>query len=160
APALGVDINGPQPGSLLERTFVRLGPPVAVAPDLTIDWDVWPITEARIVFDPIRSPMFEYDLSGTDISASFSGSALVFTGVDTVANYQQVLRSLKVSYPQGLPGFTTPLTITFSSSTAASMPVSSVPVNSLVTVLDPRWPIVDLNGDEPGIQDTVNLLGG
>ena len=46
------------------------------------------------IVDPQPSDVLAADTSGTNITAQFSGGSLVLSGIDTRANYQQVLRTI------------------------------------------------------------------
>ncbi len=143
-----VDINGPLPGSTISIDYLLGGPPVPVASELSIDSTDGMIAMAQVLYysQPNSPPMFHFDASGTSIQVYDNGSALVLYGLDTAEHYEQVLRSLRVEYLPWQVGYTS----TFSISVISYSGLQSVPVNSLVTTLDPTLPSIDLNGVEPG----------
>jgi len=147
-----VDINGPLPGNTIYVDYALGGPPVPLAPDLVIAASPGVISEARVKSDLLFA--FTFDTSGTGITASYDSEGLILQGVGSTLDYQNVLRSLKVSNPINLTGGNSfEITVTGVAGTSA-------PVNSVVSTLAPLWAVADLNGPEPGTNDdaVVRLL--
>ena len=81
--------------------FVRGGTPVAVAPSLAVtDPESYGLTSATVAISggPLDAgaELLSAVTAGTNITASYNGTAgiLTLSGVDTLANYQQVLQSM------------------------------------------------------------------
>ncbi len=115
-------------------TFIRGGPAVAVAPSLTVtDSSSADLLSATVSLsgDPLDAghEFLSADTTGTSVTASYNSASGVLTlsGSDTLADYQQVLRS--VTYIDTLAATTNTgnRTLIFSVSDAsdASAPVSS-----------------------------------
>ncbi len=150
APALDLDANNSsgQSGAHLATTFTEDGGPVALADsDATLsDADSTHIQSLTVTITNLldsSSEVLSADTTGTLISASYNSAAgvLTLTGTDTVANYQQVLRTVTYQNNSDAPD-TTDRTIhvvandgTQDGNTAVAT-VSMVAVND-APVLDP-----------------------
>ena len=121
APALDLDANNSsgQGGADFAATFTEDGGPVAVA---DVDATLSDVDDATLVSLTVAitnlldgaDELLAADTTGTSITASYdSGTgALTLTGADTVANYQQVLRTVTYDNSSQDPN-TTARTITF-----------------------------------------------
>ena len=92
-----LDLNGSAPGVDYTVDVPENGPPMSIvdASGLTIeDAGTGTLVGARvqIVTDPYGATL-AVDTSGTNISAVYDDGVLTLSGEDTLANYQQVLRS-------------------------------------------------------------------
>ena len=153
-PAPLVDLNGPAPGRNYAGTVEVGGPAteIVAADALSIDSPVWNVLSGAHVHVPDGAPgMLIVDTTGTNIVATPQGSGFELSGVDSVANYEAVLRTVRAAEPWGDPGYTR--LVQFTVTTAAggtSPPVTSPPATSRITVVAPQPPVVDINGDPPG----------
>lgn len=102
------------------------------------------------------------DTSGTGITASYSAGTLTLLGVDTVANYQQVLRTIEYNNTSTTPDPTTRVIQVVandggSDSNIASANVSITPTNNTPTLdLDAN----DSSGASAADFDTTHVEGG
>lgn len=87
--------------------FTEDGPPVTVAPALTVaDLDDLNLESATVMISNLLDTGFEIlavDTTGTAIVASYAAPNLTLTGTDTVANYQLVLRRVTYENTSGNP---------------------------------------------------------
>ena len=96
-----IDLNGDAEGVGFSNTFFEDGGPVAaVDPDAAtiVDVDSDTLASGSVqIFNPLdgASEVVAVDVSGTNIAADFDSvsSTLILTGVDSVVNYEQVLRT-------------------------------------------------------------------
>ena len=138
-----VDLNGAGIGVDETAAFTE-GTPVVVAPNLTLsDAEGGVLSSATVLlaFAPDGSAeSLTADTTGTAIVASYdpASRALTLTGTDTVANYQQVLRTVRYANSSDTPDAAS-RTLTFSVSdgrqdspvavaTVTITPVNDVPV--------------------------------
>jgi hypothetical protein len=134
-----VDLNGAG-GAGTDSFNLWSGSPVAIAdPTATLgDPDNTTLASLTVALaSPHIGDVLAANVSGTSIGASFNGTSLVLSGSDTLAHYQQVLRSVTYHNTAGGPGVTS-LTInvvandgTANSNTA----VSTVTINQPPTLL-------------------------
>src|SRR5262249_12078430 len=93
-------------------------PPTQVTATLTVtDPDSTTLASAAVTISSgfnSAQDVLSFDVSGTSITGSYDGSTgvLTFTGTDTLANYQTVLRSVKYSNTSDEPT-TTDRVVTF-----------------------------------------------
>ncbi len=97
-----LDLNGSGAGTGFEATFVAGGPKVSIAgPGLKIgDIDDDSLESAKVIIVNIKNgakETLEADATGTNIQASYDAGSgtLRLSGVDTIANYEKVLRTVK-----------------------------------------------------------------
>ena len=144
-----VQIGGVSVGTGYQTSYYLGGSPVGiVAPDFSIDATPFDGLDGAVVsVDLPGSPSTELsvDTSGTNLSASYFGSGLYLVGHDTAEHYEQVLRSILFTPSLTQPGITRQVALTLDAGGHASPPVTT-----LVTVLSPPAPLVDLNGPAPG----------
>ncbi len=94
---LGVDLNGEPPGIGYEGNFIPNGAPVPVGnPDRLV---IFPAGATQLAGATIAiagylpGDMLSVDVAGTLITAAFTGGVLTLSGSDSIAHYEQVLRS-------------------------------------------------------------------
>ncbi len=98
APA--IDLNGPAAGSGFAAAFTEGDPPLSIvdsAQMTTEDLDSPNLASASVTIANLQdggAELLAADTGGTSIAAAFVGGVLSLTGIDSVANYQQVLRSV------------------------------------------------------------------
>ncbi|WP_182869937.1 DUF4347 domain-containing protein [Rhodopirellula sp. JC639] len=103
APSLDLDADNSsgQGGANYGATFVEGGGAVLIADAadaLLSDVDNASLTSLTVTITNLLDGVAETlsaDTTGTSVSASYSGGVLSLTGTDTVANYQQVLRTIR-----------------------------------------------------------------
>ena len=148
-PAPRVDLDGNDStaaGTAMAASFTEGSGPVAIADlDATLgDDDSATLTQLTVTLTATPDGAAEWlaaDISGTAITASYAGGILTLSGSDSVAHYQQVLRSLTYDNTSQNPD-ASPRLITvvaddgLHTSAAATATVSVVPVND-EPLLDP-----------------------
>ena len=91
-------------------TFTEDGPAVAVDPGLTVtDVDDTNLESATVTITNLQNAGAEVlaaNVGGTAITANYVAPTLTLTGTDTLANYQQVLRSVTYANSSQNPGAT------------------------------------------------------
>jgi hypothetical protein len=92
-------LNGSAAGHDIEIPVPFIGSqPIAIGRDDLVlgDEPDGQLDSAKITIqNPLPGDMLQVDLQGTSIAAAYSDGALSLTGADSVARYQQVLRSLR-----------------------------------------------------------------
>ncbi|MDV6033832.1 MAG: DUF4347 domain-containing protein [Phycisphaera sp. RhM] len=100
-------------GTAFHAAFVEGGGPVLIADAsdaLLTDIDNSTLASLTATITNVLDGVAEsllVDTSGTNIAASFTGGTLTLSGVDSVANYQQVLRTLRYNNTSSDPDPTT-----------------------------------------------------
>ncbi|MFA8019639.1 beta strand repeat-containing protein [Bremerella cremea] len=94
-----VDLNGEDVGTGFESTFTEDGGPVAIVDTDAIvdDVDSTTLTSATVTITNLfdgDAEVLAVDTTGTSLVASYVGGVLTITGNGTLAEYQQVLRTL------------------------------------------------------------------
>jgi Domain of unknown function (DUF4347)/Bacterial pre-peptidase C-terminal domain len=112
-----LDLNGGATGMNYDAIFIRGGNAVAIVDsnNLTLADDGSNISSAVIRITNLLNGAAEVlsaVTTGTNINATYNNGILVLTGSDTVANYQQVLRSIAYNNTAIIPN-TTSRTIEF-----------------------------------------------
>ena len=104
APTL--DLNGPATGTSFGSVWDDTGP-VAVADPaaaLLADSDSATLVSlAATIVGPQPGDVLSASVAGTNITSSFSSGVLSLSGADTVADYQQVLRTIEYDNSLGNP---------------------------------------------------------
>jgi VCBS repeat-containing protein len=115
-------------------TFTEDGPPVPVAPVLTVtDVDDTNLESARVTIANLLDAGAETlaaSTAGTAIAASYTAPVLTLTGTDTVANYQLVLRRVTYEDTSANPTLAA-RSVTFVANDGS---VDSAPATATVTV--------------------------
>ena len=99
-----VDLNGPSGGLDLSRTFVVGDGPVSIADVAATVTDLDSthlVSLAATIVAAQVGDILTADTAGTAITASFDGTTLLLSGLDTVEHYQQVLRTIKYDHFYG-----------------------------------------------------------
>jgi len=111
-----LDLNGVVSGTDTTTSFTEGGGAVTVAASAVVgDVDNNMLASATVTLTNQPDGVAEelgFDTTGTDILGLYDSGVLTFTGVDTVAHYQQVLRSVTYNNTLNSPD-TTPRAITF-----------------------------------------------
>lgn len=120
-------------------TFTEGGGPIAVDNLVTVtDPDSATLASATVTISNLLNPTFEFlaaTTGGTSITANYVAPTLTLTGVDSIANYQMVLRSVTYDNTSNAPS-STQRSITFqvndgaANSNIAAKGVDIVTVNS------------------------------
>jgi hypothetical protein len=115
-----VDLNGAAPGIDYATVFSQNGPPVLVEdPGMTVADPSSPtLTSATVTITNRQDSVSESlsaDTTGTGITANYDAAAgvLTLTGTDTLAHYQQVLRTVRYNNVSTSPGIVPDRRITF-----------------------------------------------
>lgn len=105
--------------------------PIVDADELTITAASPTLVGATIEWDPeLVGAELGIDLTGTNIAVTYSANGITLSGVDTVANYQQVLRTVVFAPPASFQGGqTTEIRFTIDDGTATS-PVAKARVSN------------------------------
>ncbi len=106
-----LDLNGGTSGINYNTTFTRGGPAVAIVDsnNLTLIDDGTTLNSATVRITNLLNGAYEVlsaVTTGTNIAASYNNGILTLTGNDTVANYQQVLRSVAYNNIAVIPNTT------------------------------------------------------
>ncbi len=143
-----IDLNGPAPGTDYATTVVRMSDAIPIVdPDALVIHSAAP--ELQFVeLGPVQPipGTWSVDTTGTNITAHVFVGSLVLDGVDTVAHYQQVLRTLQLVTVPPLPGHSLEIDLYAIDANQNQGPQ----VHSLVTIENPPPALVDLNGSAPG----------
>jgi hypothetical protein len=153
-PPAVVDLNGAEAGIDFGSTFVEDGGAVTIVDsDLTVtDTDDTNLESATITLTNRPDGDDEslaVTTTGTSIVANYNPTTgvLALTGTDTLANYQQVLRTLKYNNLSQAPD-TTARTVQIIANDGTSNSVAAVATVTIQAVND--TPSVDLNGADGG----------
>ncbi len=158
-----VDLNGGAAGTGSSASYAEGAPATTIAnPALTVsDADDATLSSAQVVINGRQNGTAEVlsvTTSGTGISASFNASTgvLTLTGTASVADYQQVLRTLKYENSASpMTGSSRTIAFTVSDGIADS----GVAVLNLSLVANAA-PVVDLNGAAGGIHFAASFDEG
>ena len=147
------------PGVDNAAAFTEDQPPVALAPSATVtDVDNANLTSATVTLTNLLDTGHESlapNVAGTSISGAFNSGTGVLTlsGSDTVAHYQQVLRSVTYANTSDTPD-TTARSITWTVSDGALDSAIATTTLSVTPANDP--PTLDLNGASAGVDETAS----
>ncbi len=143
-----IDLNGTASGTGYGTFWTNRGPvPVIAEADATVaDADSANLTSLTAVLStPHVGDQLTADTSGTAIVASFAAGTLSLSGSDTVAHYQQVLRTICYDNSNGGPNVAAE-TIQFKASDGTLYSTTA----SATISIDLHAPVVDLNGQDVG----------
>ncbi len=150
-----VDLNGPGAGTGYNGTFTEDGGPVpAVGENLTVtDGDNENLESARVVLTNRPDGDVEslaVDTGGTGIVATYNPETgeLLLEGTASVAEYQQVLRTLTYNNTSQDPDTANRIIQVTVNDGTTNSPVA---VSTIAVVAVNDAPVVDLNGDEEGV---------
>ena len=153
-PSVALDLNGAGAGN--DYAVNWLGSPVVIVDPAGASIDSTGATLASMtatINQPELGDVLTADTSGTAISASFDGTTLSLSGVDSVANYQQVLRS--IAYDSTQPPTVLSKTVTI----GAVNGLGGIYETAVSTIFVNQQPSVDLNGPAPGLDSDVSWVG-
>lgn len=173
APVL--DLNGGASGINYSETFIRGGGEVAIVEraNLTVTDDGANLTSATVTITNLQdgaNEVLTVDTSGTSITGSYDTATgvLSLSGSDTVANYQQVLRTVKYNNTAVSPN-TTARAIAFlvndgsvnSTTATTTLNITSATPIDVGTVSGPTFaPIASISDNNPDNIYDVTLGGG
>ena len=145
-----LDLNGAAAGSNYTTVWGNAGAALITAPDATIvDSDSTALQQmTATIVSPAAGDALSAVTAGTNIAATFSSGTLTLTGNDTIANYQQVLRSVTFNTTAGIAGSRVINVVAIDDGGLASAPAT-------VGIALP--PVVDLNGPASGTGTTTLL---
>uniref|UniRef100_UPI00356924D7 Ig-like domain-containing protein n=1 Tax=Stieleria sp. TaxID=2795976 RepID=UPI00356924D7 len=143
APTIDLDANNSSgaTGADFDTTFTEGGGPVAIADSadaVLADIDSPNLPQLSVVISNMfdgASESLSADTSGTSITATYAAGTLTLSGTDTVANYQQVLRTIAYNNSSANPDATTRLIQFVAHDGAANSNVATARVD-IVTVND------------------------
>lgn len=98
-----LDLDGNSPGIDVTTTLPEGETSVLLSPDLTLNDNRNTLVSAQISIanlDVSPDEFLSADTSGTNISASYSARVLTLSGIDSLENYQQVLRTVRYNATQ------------------------------------------------------------
>ncbi|HSR50395.1 MAG TPA: Ig-like domain-containing protein, partial [Acidobacteriota bacterium] len=154
-----IDLNGPPPevGDGFAATFTENGGPLSAADsDATVtDMDMGDLVSGtvtiRTLFDG-ADEVLAADATGTSIVASYNpgSGVLTLTGPDSVANFQQVIRTVTYDNTSDDPDTTT-RNIDFQVQGPAAGEVSNTATTEVTVIAANDGPVVDLNGPAMGL---------
>jgi len=128
-----LDLNGAAEGIdfATDKDPGELLLPIVDADELTITTSSPTLVGATIQMDPsLIGGELGIDTSGTNITATYTASGVTLSGVDTVANYQQVLRTVVFAPPYSFEGGqTTEIEFTIDDGSATS-PIATARVRN------------------------------
>ena len=149
APTIDLDSDNSSSATTADfaTTFTEDNGPVLIADSDAIVNDVDSTTLASLqvsLVNPLNgaAEILAADTSGTSIAATYNSGLLSLTGVDTLANYQQVLRTITYNNTSQDPD-TTPRTIQFVANDGANgsnMATATVAINA---INDPPQAVAD-----------------
>ncbi|MEM1447049.1 MAG: malectin domain-containing carbohydrate-binding protein, partial [Planctomycetota bacterium] len=160
-----VDLNGPAVGNDHAATFTPgQGPvPVTTSDALLSDADSTELASLTVSLDATPDGIDESlsaDTTGTGLTAAYLNGTLTITGVGTVAEYQNVLRSVAYDNTATDPDAADrTITVVASDGALDSTPVTSTIAINL-TPPDPIAPVLDLNGSAAGTGSTATFVPG
>ena len=116
AEPLSIDLNGATSGTGFTAHWTNSGAvniedPTAIIGDAPASGTVNITGVTATIVSPNAGDTLTANTTGTSITASFSGGILSLTGTDTVADYQQVLRSIQYNNTSSPPAG--PITVNF-----------------------------------------------
>ncbi|MEM6854729.1 MAG: malectin domain-containing carbohydrate-binding protein, partial [Planctomycetota bacterium] len=155
-----VDLNGPAVGSDHAATFTPgQGPvPVTTSDALLSDADSTELASLTVSLDATPDGADESlsaDTTGTGLTAAYLDGTLTITGVGTVAEYQDVLRSVAYDNTATDPDpADRTITVVANDGALDSTPVTSTIAINL-TPPDPIAPVLDLNGPDLGTENAT-----
>jgi hypothetical protein len=167
-PLLLLDLNGPAAGTGFTANFVAGSGPVPIvdSANLTItdQSSTTLVAATATIVSPQLGDVLAVNTTGTNIAANFNGTSLTLTGSDTLADYQQVLRSITFNSTTLNPhtaARTIQLSVTDSTtanntSPAAISTVVAPPINPTAEIP----PTLDLNGPAAGTGFTAKFTIG
>ena len=136
-----IDLNGPPAGIDYSTTWTNSGSVLVASPSATLAVNYSISTQMFVQLAQILpGAVLSADTSGTNLSASFSGSFMLITGFDTAAHWQQVLRTISYNNSVANPGI--PAQVVW-------LLIETSPIATATIALNPR-PTVDLNGAAAG----------
>jgi hypothetical protein len=152
APTLDLDADDSsgQAGAGFSAAFSEGGGPVSISDsDATLgDVDSVNLNSLTVTITNLLDGADEVlaaDTSGTSITASYAGGILTLSGSDSVANYQQVLRSITYDNPSSNPD-TTDRSITFVANDGTDD--SNIGTTTLTMTASNDAPVLDLDADD------------
>ncbi len=157
-----VDLNGPAAGNNNTVALAQGATQVAIADAaMTVtDADSTNLVGASVSNFLARdgaAETLDADVTGTAITKSFQNNVLTLSGIDTVANYQQVLRTVTFSDTAADPNPTARVLRVFVNDGISN----SVLATSTITIpANPQAPLIDLNGPAAGIDYQTTFVEG
>ncbi|MCA9139596.1 MAG: tandem-95 repeat protein, partial [Planctomycetales bacterium] len=165
APTIDLDLNdsGGATGANYQTTFVEGGGPVTIVD--SVDADLSDLDNGNLasltvtITNPLDAAAESLSAvtTGTSITASFASGTLTLSGVDTVSNYRQVLRTIQYQNTSLSPTTTTRV-VQFvvndgvSNSNLATANVAITPTNSA--------PVISVPGTQNPLEDTPWSISG
>jgi hypothetical protein len=147
-----VDLNGQDAGTSRIATWTNTGPVALAAPTASItDSDSTMLTQMMLTFVGgfADGDVLSANTAGSNITANFADGTLMLSGSDTVAHYQQVLRSVAFDTATIVSGSRTVQVVAYDDGALASNPV-------VATIhLDLQAPILSMNGQPAGASVTT-----
>jgi hypothetical protein len=120
-----LDLNGSTSGTSFTASWNKVAVNIT-DPTASITDDSANLTGMTATLTSVHTgDVLSANTSGTAISASFSAGVLTLSGSDTVANYQQVLRTIKYNNTNGTPGVAS-LTVNIVANDGANLSAAAV----------------------------------
>ncbi len=152
-----IDLNGPAAGGDFVTPWTVFGPVNVGDPfsSTLTDADSTNMAWLTVTLDqPRPGDVLAVNNYGSSIAASFSGGTLSLSGVDLVANYQKLLRTITYDNTNGGPGVPSETLHVLACDGALVSTPAMVTVN-----IDLTPPVVDLNGAATGTGFTSTWTG-
>lgn len=156
-----IDLNGS--AADLDQTvrFVKLGGPVTLAPAALVTDDGEQLTSMtlRLAARPNGSAEVLAATGAGGITPAYDSATgiLLLSGASTLANYQAVLRGVTYDNTSSNPDLTT-RTVTVTGWDAGGLSGSATARIAMAAANAP--PVIDLNGDGAGVNQTVTFVAG
>ncbi|WP_201743709.1 beta strand repeat-containing protein, partial [Roseiconus nitratireducens] len=160
---LDADDSGGATGADYSASFVEGGGAVLIVDGtdaVLSDSDDTQLMSLTVTVTNLRdgaSESLSADTAGTAISASYSGGTLTLSGVDSVANYQQVLRTVRYDNLDANPNTST-RRIEFVANDGIKD--SQVAVARVTLSATNNAPIIRTSGSIRGLEDTATSIDG
>ncbi|QEF97024.1 hypothetical protein Mal15_10540 [Stieleria maiorica] len=166
APAIDLDTNDSSgaSGADFAGTFTEGGPAVLIADAadaILTDVDTSNLTHLTVTITNLidgASETLAADTSGTSITAAYAAGTLTLSGTDTVANYQQVLRTITYHNASSNPDGSTRVIQVVASDGGLNSSVATARI-AITTVNDPPTAIDDSFSMQAGKTLTIGVGG-
>ena len=153
-----VDLNGAGAGTGFTSTWNGVSPVVITdAANATVMDDGSLASMTVTLASPATGDVLAANTTGTSITAVYAAGVLTLTGVDTPADYQQVLRTVTYNNTAGGPGVSTESATVLAIDNGPGAPLPSNMATATININ--TAPTVDLNGAAAGTGFTSTWNG-
>ncbi len=153
-----VDLNGAAAGTGFTSNWNGVAPVVITdAANATVVDDGNLASMTVTLASPATGDVLAANTTGTSITAVYAAGVLTLTGVDTPADYQQVLRTITYNNTAGGPGVPTESATVLAIDDGPGTPLPSNMATATININ--TAPTVDLNGAAAGTSYTASWSG-